>query len=73
MAILDLFAGKNLLGSWSGLLASLVLASLLVWLVPRPGSEVKGKVPASLPDWLPGVGNTYRSIFHNKDFLEFAR
>jgi hypothetical protein len=73
MALLDLFAGPTLLGSWSGLLASLVLASLLIWLLPRSGSGAGGKVPASLPDWLPGIGNAYQWIFHNKEFLEFAK
>ncbi|KAE9363129.1 cytochrome P450 [Stipitochalara longipes BDJ] len=41
-------------------------------MLPR-SSQSGGKVPASLPDWLPGLGNTYRFIFHNRDFLDFAR
>jgi hypothetical protein len=71
--MLDQLAGtKVLLGPWAGLLAVLVLASLSVWLLTKPASQAGGKVPDSLPDWVPGLGNAYRFVFRNLDFLKYA-
>ncbi len=72
--MLDQSAGtKLLLGSWPGLLGALVLASLSVWLLIKPVTKAGGKVPDSLPDWVPGLGNAYRFVFHNMDFVQYAR
>lgn len=67
----QLFSG-NLTGT--GVLAGLVGLSLLVWWLANLTSRSKaGKKPASLPEWLPGLGNAYQFVFHNMEFMKHTR
>jgi hypothetical protein len=43
------------------------------WLFRRPQSKQNGKEPPSIPEWLPGLGNTYQYVFRNMDFLKYVR
>jgi len=32
-----------------------------------------GKEPPSVPEWLPGLENAYKYVFHNMDFLKYIK
>jgi hypothetical protein len=70
--MLDQLSGtKLLLGTWPGVLTGLGLVGLFLWILARPAPE--GKVPESLPDWVPGLWNAYQFVFHNMGFMKYAR
>jgi hypothetical protein len=55
------------LGQWP--LWAVAAAVLLISLHLTRGSAQDGKTPPSIPEWIPGLSNTYRFMFHNMEFL----
>lgn len=66
----DQFIRTKLFESWPALLAGVVLVGMF-WL--RTKVKRGERQPASLPDLIPGLWNAYQFVFHNMDFLKYAR
>jgi hypothetical protein len=74
MALFSFFITQlYILENWKLWLAIALPILSILWFSTASQPIQDGKTPPSLPEFLPGLSNAYRYIFHNMDFLNHVK